>query len=187
MHLDWRNMYPPFWTRPHSPPVYTSLTHMEAAELYFLAEDRRHVLEIGSAYGYSAITIATATDRITSVDPHTLCPDSLEIMINNLEAYRVRDRVTMYLAKFEDVTETFKDKGYTYDLIFIDGDHSYESVIYDVTYAADLLAHDGVLAVHDYLEDCCPDVQRALDEIFPDGPTQIVDSLAIYEGISPAD
>ena len=36
------------------------------------------------------------------------------------------------------------------------------------------------MAFHDYGEDTCPGVKRALDERWPDGPEQLVDTLAVW-------
>jgi Methyltransferase domain len=58
----------------------------------------------------------------------------------------------------------------SFGLIFVDGDHQAEAVRHDVGWALRLLAPGGVLACHDYGEDCCcPGVRQALDELFPEG------------------
>ena len=58
----------------------------------------------------------------------------------------------------------------SFGLIFVDGDHQAEAVRHDVGWALRLLAPGGVLACHDYSEDCCcPGVRQALDELFPEG------------------
>jgi Methyltransferase domain len=58
----------------------------------------------------------------------------------------------------------------SFGLIFVDGDHQAEAVRHDVGWALRLLAPGGVLACHDYGEDCCcPGLRQALDELFPEG------------------
>ena len=55
----------------------------------------------------------------------------------------------------------------------------------DVEAARKLLADGGVLACHDLGEDCCcPGVRAALDALFPAGPDEQVDTLAIYREVA---
>jgi predicted O-methyltransferase YrrM len=54
------------------------------------------------------------------------------------------------------------------DLIFIDADHSYESVKEDIQNYSPLVAMGGILAGHDFQTNPWPDVTKAVLEIFPD-------------------
>jgi len=72
-----------------------------------------------------------------------------------------------------------------FGLVFIDGDHGAAAVMADVEAARKVLASGGVLACHDYGEDCCcPGVRAALDALFPGGPSEQVDTLAIYREVA---
>ena len=72
-----------------------------------------------------------------------------------------------------------------FGLVFIDGDHGAAAVMADVEAARKLLAPGGVLACHDYGEDCCcAGVRQALDALFPAGPSELVDTLAIYREVA---
>ena len=176
MHLGWRDVYPApdyLWKA-----VSTSLTDNEASELRTLAEGAR-VLEVGSAYGFSAVVMALGgAESVLTVDPHTYCPNSLEVLTANLEAYRATN-VAVRVDTFFNVAPELLPQ-VSFDLIFLDGDHSYETVKHDVTWAWNMLEPDGVLACHDYDEDCCPGVRQALDEFFFSGPHELVDTLAKY-------
>src|SRR5581483_5767799 len=161
------------------PEIGTSLTDAEAAKLRELTTGKR-VLEIGSAYGFSAVTMALTAEHVTAVDPHcNLLPevfpnqdrgphagrDSLAEMQANLKAYGVEDRVTIVQARSEDVLPWLREDEARFGLIFIDGDHSEAAVLHDARNALFLLEADGVLACHDYGEDSCPGVQAALDRV----------------------
>lgn len=59
----------------------------------------------------------------------------------------------------------------TFDLVFIDADHSYEGVKEDIVLWRGLVKEGGWLGGHDYLniDPRFEGVNRAVDELFPDG------------------
>lgn len=174
MHLAWSDQFPGGGER----AISTSLTGNEAAMLVTLCAGRR-VLEIGSAYGFSTVTMAAGgATHVTAVDPHTYCPGSLETLNANLRAYEVQGRVTVITDTFFNAAELLRDE--RFDFAFLDGDHKRDTVKFDFTHARELLAPGGVIACHDYDEDCCPGVRQALDELRPEGPFMLTDTLAIY-------
>jgi predicted O-methyltransferase YrrM len=177
MHLDWRYVMPEGAS--DGPAIRTSLTEAEAARLASLARGTR-VLEVGSAYGFSAITMALGGAlHVTSVDPHSWCqPPTLPIMQFNLTEHGVEDRVELRQETFFTAAPELPEDHY--GLIFLDGDHSYETVKFDFVNAKRLLHSGGVIACHDYLECCCPGVKQALDELVPLGPYAITDTTALY-------
>jgi predicted O-methyltransferase YrrM len=180
MHLPWRMMSPD--ADAAGPQINTSLTENEARKLRSLAW-RQRVLEVGSANGFSAVAMGTAgAEVIIAVDPHTWVPGSGPVMANNLSAYGLAGNVQIFYDTFFRQALVFRSTGAKFSLIFIDGDHSYHAIRHDVEQALELLDEHGTLAIHDYMEMCCcPDVQRACNEIFPSGPAEIVDTLAIYK------
>lgn len=195
MHLPWRDMLPP-GAKPGQPAISTSLTENEALELARLATGKI-VLEIGSAYGFSAVTMSLGGARsVTAVDPHDWCvPPTLSKMKENLAAYGIPEFtfgvpqaagvVAILERTFFDVAAEIPESGIV-NFVFIDGDHSFATVHHDFRSALRLLAPGGVIACHDYLEDSCPGVRQALDELIPEGPSRIVDTLAIYENLKEA-
>lgn len=57
-----------------------------------------------------------------------------------------------------------------YGLVFIDGDHSYEGCAADIMKAKSIARPGGVIACHDYGEECCcPGVRLAVDQLLPGG------------------
>jgi predicted O-methyltransferase YrrM len=178
MHLEWRAV-----ARGTGPAILTSVAAEEAEELYELADDE-DVLEIGAAYGYSAVTMALGgATEITSVDPHggeTWLGDTLSVMRSNLDAYNVGDRVEIIQGYSQDIMPRLRSEGRRYGLIFIDGDHRAASAEHDITEALQLIKPGGVIAVHDYMETCCcPEVQYATDRMFPDGPDRVVGTMFV--------
>jgi predicted O-methyltransferase YrrM len=158
--------------------ISTSLTAAEAACLAGLA-DGRDVLEVGSAYGYSACVMALAgAVHVTAVDPHTWLA-SQEAMESNLDACGVAGRVTVIRGQSPGALAAVPGP---FGLVFIDGDHGAAAVLADIEAGRKLLAPGGVLAVHDYLEACCcPGVRQAVDALYPAGPSELVDTLFVVK------
>jgi predicted O-methyltransferase YrrM len=172
MILPWRNV-----SLDGGPQILSSVTDAEIAKLQELA-DAAEVLEVGSAYGYSTVALALAGAHVTAVDPHAgENPGSLAVLRANLDAYNVADRVTVITEPSQ--TALPKLEAGTFDLVFIDGDHTEATVTHDVTWALKLLRPGGVLACHDLDEGSCPGVRAALDKLF-DHPTPTVDTLFIH-------
>jgi SAM-dependent methyltransferase len=154
------------------------LRYDEGKELWQLAQGKR-VLEIGSYCGCSTVSLAQTAHSVTAVDPHdgrgTPCPQpTREKLLANLRRYEVGDRVKAHSSLAELNGETF-------DLVFIDGDHSYEAVRSDIKEARGRLMPGGVVAFHDYRSPSDPGVTRAVDELIADGGEllSVVDTLAI--------
>lgn len=157
------------------PAIKTSLTERETKELQRLAQDRK-VLEVGSAYGYSTIVMAQVAEQVIAVDPHHALA-SWPIMNQNLKAYGVERKVVCVMSTSQQTLPTIPRQ--SLGMVFIDGDHQYDAVRFDLAWARMLVKPFGaVIAVHDYDEEICPDVRRALDDWMP--PDFLVDTLAVY-------
>ena len=174
MHLPWRDRAPV----EGEPLISTSLTEAETAELSRLAAGKR-VLEVGSAYGYSTVVMALVAEHVTAVDPHQWLA-SQSVYAGNLRAYGVQN-VESWLDWSMSALPALTQRGDTFDLVFIDGDHSEPGVAHDVSAAVKLLAPGGLIACHDYGEDSCPGVKAFLDRAFPDGPERLVDTLFVVK------
>jgi predicted O-methyltransferase YrrM len=165
VHLPWRPVCP----GPGLRPVPTSILAEEAARLHSLAAAAGKVLEVGSAYGYSAAVMGLAGARVTAVDPHTWIAGSQAAMQDTLADAGLDGQVTV-LAATSQAALPGLDGGF--GLVFIDGDHTAPAIEHDLTWAARLTRPGGVVAVHDYGEDCCcPDVRAVVDRLHPDAGT----------------
>jgi len=172
--------------------IPTAVTEREAVRLQELAAGRR-VLEMGAHLGFSTIVLAREAAELHSVDWHRgeldREGDSLVRFRDNLRSHGVEDRVLVHVGSFEAVLPTLRPG---FDLIFIDGCHSYEAVRQDIKLALPLLLPNGVLAFHDYDREhqngfragdwagfLATDwgVTRAVDELGQ--PCEVVDTLAI--------
>jgi len=64
----------------------------------------------------------------------------------------------------QDILPLLKSK--SFDYIYIDGNHTYNGVMFDIIEAKRLIKSNGVIAGHDYYIRDTPDVVRAVDESF---------------------
>jgi len=189
--LTWRDVE----IVPGQPPIFTSITEAETAELRRLAPGRR-VLEIGAAFGYSAIVMALAgAEEVWSVDPH-VTHGSLWPMHENLRRFGVasddadsKGTVRMCVGTSQEASALLNDHGRLaipegyFGMVFIDGDHTHEGVLFDVAWARRLVKPFGaVIAMHDYGEVTCPGVTQAIDQLSREWrpPSYMVDTLAVY-------
>lgn len=171
MKLEWRDV-----ALGDGPAISTSLTLAETAELQRLAQGGS-VLEIGSAFGYSAVAMALAGGTVTAIDPHSWL-NSYGVMTANLAAYAMLSNVDIRMASSQTIMPQLFAEGRLFDLVWIDGDHEAPAVAHDVEWARKLLKPTGTLACHDYDEATCPGVRQALDAWKV--PPRLVDTLAIY-------
>jgi predicted O-methyltransferase YrrM len=158
------------------PAILTSVTEEETAELSRLAkgiDSKMRIAEIGTAYGFSAIVMALAGAQVVTVDPHKWLRDSLEIAQKRAAQHGVADRIEFRVGRSADVF----NRGEKYDGVFVDGDHAYEAVLVDCKLARSLCKPGGWIAFHDYGEDQCPGVKRALDSYWSGGMHTVVDTL----------
>jgi hypothetical protein len=105
----------------------------------------KRLMEIGSFRGYTALFLAQHTDEgahIVTVDKN---PEHGEAYKGNPVASRIERRVGNTNRELFAI-----DVPGSYDLIFIDADHSYEGVRRDTALALTLVAPRGYLVWHDY-------------------------------------
>lgn len=157
----------------------------ELAKLQELATGR-DVLELGSYRGLSAWGMAQTANSVT-------CCDTFKAADNGQRQTTDEDRggkpyttfdafckaverfnnVTIYPVSSEEAAKLIHGR---FDMVFIDADHTYESVRADIKRWWPRLRKGGILALHDYGHDAFEGVKQAVDEIFgpaPEGTTVI--------------
>lgn len=151
--------------------ILTSMTEAETARLRDLAAGRL-VLEIGSAHGWSTVNMAQVADSVVAVDPHVMeapdaAEDSLMLLRRNLSVTGLGSKVCVMLGWSRDVLPRLRG---TFGGLFVDGDHSREGCLFDLTAGWQLLVPGGFLAVHDYQEWHCRGVAPAVDDFAASRP-----------------
>ena len=146
-------------------PISSSLTTVEISLLVQLATGKE-VLEIGTAYGFATARMAAKAYSVTTIDPHAgygSLPASLPEAQRLLRNLGLTGKVTLIIGLSQEVLPRLCGQGMGFDLVFVDGDHRLQTVREDLYYGWLLTRSGGVLAVHDYNEDTCPDVAVAVE------------------------
>ena len=76
--------------------------------------------------------------------------------------YRDFDNVHIHKGNSVDILKKFEDE--YFDIIYIDGDHSYEGVTKDLELSRNKIKNAGYICGHDYTIDKFPGVVRAVNE-----------------------
>jgi predicted O-methyltransferase YrrM len=149
------------------------------------AKRARRIIEVGVWKGRSTAVLARATSGTvwavdhwqgTPSDPdqHALYSDDADEsgdavyaeFCANLAAYIEAGKVVPVRADSVEAAGMLLGwYGPVFDLVFIDGDHSYEGCRRDIEAYRKLIAPGGILAGHDYH---WPGVQQAVDELLTD-------------------
>lgn len=116
--------------------------HIAEAEvlLKYCEQAKERIVEIGHRFGGSTFLITESSNvPVVSIDKTT---KNLQDFVNE---YIKTGQLTVVHEKSENVK-----LNYTYDVLFIDGDHSYEGVKKDVLNFWDNLTTSGFAIFHDY-------------------------------------
>lgn len=143
----------------------------------------KDVLEMGSFQGLSSCCIAMTARTLICVDTFdgrgTAEPGEYqEVFWKNINAIQRSAQVKAIKGLFSEVLPNLRE---TFDIIFIDGSHDYESVVQDIELAIPKLRPGGVLLMHDYSVEN-PGVVKAIDEFVAEGarPVAQINSLVMF-------
>lgn len=126
------------------PEQFIRLDPVEAQYLHMLAKRSKiGIVETGRFHGGSTLLMAIASDvTVHSVDIEPQDDDYLKSIIDELELTNIE----LYI---DDSQNTILSKNLDYDLLFVDGDHSYEGALKDMENWWDNLAVGGHVILHD--------------------------------------
>lgn len=175
----------------HTIPSFTAREELEA--LYTLAQNcppDARVLEVGSYVGASTCYLAAglrgAHPSITCLDTwnNETMPDGTRDTLAEFErnVRPVRQNLTLIQKASSDVSK--EDLGSAFNLVFLDGDHSYRQTRADFELVEDRVALEGILAFHDSL--FFEGVSRVIGEALASGKWQIGGTVRNLFWILPA-
>jgi predicted O-methyltransferase YrrM len=116
------------------------------------------VLEIGCDVGNSTTAfLAGASSQVTSIDINPQCAGNFP----DCAKWRFVLGDSQQRSTFTQIAE----QGGKFDVLFVDGDHSYEAAIHDICRYANLVRSGGLILLHDVLaHDNFPGVWQAFRE-----------------------
>ena len=110
--------------------------------------DARRILEIGTSDGTSTLAFLKGAHEtgghVTSIDL-----SDVPVAEALVDKFDLRKHVTFVRGSSLDVLPSFRRDGREFDLILVDGDHSYAGACEDVRDSAAMLKADGILLFHD--------------------------------------
>jgi predicted O-methyltransferase YrrM len=118
----------------------------EAACLFRLARSKpaARILEIGRWCGGSTFLFAVASDQNSIVTSIEIAPQDDELLQTALKKNNLAHKVELLVANSQEAAAGLD----SYDLIFVDGDHSYEGVAPDYEHWKKAAKPGGHLAFH---------------------------------------
>lgn len=151
---------------------------MSEVELYWLAKQAKlanSIIEIGCYKGRSTRAICDNTKGLViAVDPYWGAfykdDNTVEYMSDdkimnefkeNLKDHICDERLVHYRTAITGLSLDYKA-----DFIFIDGDHRYNSVKFDILESRKRIKPGGILSGHDFGVEAWPGVRQAVIEIF---------------------
>jgi predicted O-methyltransferase YrrM len=150
---------------------------MEPIELEYLANAAskcKRIAEIGSWKGRSASAMAMNTSGLVyCVDTwsgHLEASDhfSADCFKDFLRNTKDLHNVLPIPLESSHACAIFREFGFTFDMIFLDGRHDYEGISADITNWKTVLAPGAILCGHDLGHSDWPDVQKAVELMIPD-------------------
>ena len=148
----------------HSKRETASTTLRDAYCLALLARsiNAKSFLEIGTSFGETALLFALNSPDDASVTTLDIQTDNPAVGIKFRDT-PVASKIRLLLMSSDEFGRT--NEGRTYDMIFVDGDHSYAGVLHDSLLAFRFLRPGGMVCWHDYTFRFRYEVVRALDEL----------------------
>jgi predicted O-methyltransferase YrrM len=107
---------------------------------------KSNILEIGCYDGGSTYSLANYANMLVTIDINN--PPRFDV--NNIKEVCPRYMYIGMNSRNPDILRHIKD--YTFDVIFIDGDHSYEGVAKDYQIYRQFLAPGGMIVFHDIVD-----------------------------------
>lgn len=170
------------WFSPDEAEYIASLAKKVPAE--------SNIVEIGSFCGRSTISLIFGSQKGTkpvvhSVDPHLglkgIHPEStLPLFVNNLQRRNLLQYVVIHIYHSEDLAKTWDAGKVT--LLFIDANHSFESVNKDFTLWCKHLMDGALVVFHDFPQEgpnkLIREILTSKPEFFPHS---FMDSLFVFE------
>lgn len=146
-------------------PVGISVAEGEALRDWVVGEAASHTIEVGLAYGISALFICEGliANGATNANHVALDPNQ-ETRFSNCGLQFLEEAGVSQLVEFRATASEFAlprmlAEGRRFDLAFVDGNHRFDGVFLDLIYLGRLVRPGGIIFLDDYQ---LPSVARAV-------------------------
>ncbi|MCU0520743.1 MAG: class I SAM-dependent methyltransferase [Anaerolineae bacterium] len=136
----------------------------EAIRRWVVSENATHTIEVGLAFGFSALYICEGLLLNGHPDPRHVTLDPWQSSgyadrgLQILEEAGVRALVEFHGESSQLALPRFIKEGRQFDLAFVDGNHRFDAVFVDLYYLGHLVRKGGVIILDDYQ---LPGIRRA--------------------------
>lgn len=127
----------------------------------YVTDRRMKILELGGNDGVSTNLFSQYSDYVTCVD--IIQTVKMRSLLNS------NNKIKFYNMRFQDFFQNLNQK---FDLIYIDGDHSYESAFRDINQSLPYIVDGGFISGHDY-NSMTPGVIEAVNKIFKSNDVEV--------------
>jgi predicted O-methyltransferase YrrM len=162
-------------------PVSASAVEGEALRNWIIKEKATQTIEIGLAYGISALFICEGLLMNKSGKVHHVILDPYQTDsfkncgLQVLEEAGVTHLVEHHAEESQTALPRFVSEGRRFDLAFVDGSHLFDRVFLDLIYLGRLVRPDGIIFADDYqapavaraVSFCLTNLEWKLEEISP--------------------
>ncbi len=142
--------------RPDFRTVTITASEGEALRRWVWNEKAAHTIEIGLAFGFSALHICEGLLLTGNPDPRHVALDPYQASgyadrgLEILAEAGVRSIVEFHGEKSQLALPQFLREGRQFDLAFVDGNHRFDAVFVDLYYLGRLVRKGGVVFLDDY-------------------------------------
>lgn len=146
-------------------PISISGAEGEALRNWVVKEAAAHTIEIGLAWGLSALYVCEGLLTVGKEDATHVVLDPFQAAgfencgLDALEDAGVLHLVSHYPEESQIALPRFVSEGRRFDFAFVDGSHLFDRVFLDLIYLGRLVKPEGVIFVDDYQ---APAVSRAV-------------------------
>lgn len=136
----------------------------EALRKWVLNENATHTIEIGLAFGFSALYICEGLLLNGNPDPRHVTLDPWQSSgyadhgLEILAEAGVKPLVEFHREQSQLALPQFLKEGRQFDLAFVDGNHRFDAVFLDLYYLGHLVRKGGIIILDDYN---LPGIERA--------------------------
>lgn len=136
----------------------------EALRKWVLNENATHTIEIGLAFGFSALYICEGLLLNGNPDPRHVTLDPWQSSgyadrgLGILAEAGVKPLVEFHREQSQLALPQFLKEGRQFDLAFVDGNHRFDAVFLDLYYLGHLVRKGGIIILDDYN---LPGIERA--------------------------